>query len=224
MQRKTPVRLMSTTSRHGSREILEVDPRRADAGVVEEDVEAAEGLARPSKSARTAAGSVTFVGTACDRSRPPPRRRRSSAQRLAPAPGEDDAIAFIQHSRCDGFADPGARARHDCDLGGRRHDWRRLSVAAAAILGEGHARGKRRAAIAYRPSRHRRRGRGRRWPVRWSLPWTAGRLRCRACSLQGAEAGRLPDLSARQRLPLREAAARPSGQPSYLKDNWTRAR
>ena len=120
VHRKTPVRLMSTTVFHCSKvRSSRLIAGRADAGVVEQHVEAAEGLAWCARTGRCTDAGSAHVGR---------HRQRAPAggaglgdrllQRLAAAAGERPRGSRPCSSASgDGLADAGAGAGDDGDFG-----------------------------------------------------------------------------------------------------------
>ena len=122
MQRNAPVRLTSTTRRHSS--IVRSSSgtaRRARAGVVEEQVEAAEGLLRRLEEGadRLGVGHVGRDGEGPAAVRP--RLVDGLRERLGPAAGQDDRVALGQQGEGRRPADPRPRAGDDRCLAERVH-------------------------------------------------------------------------------------------------------
>ncbi len=114
---------MSTTFFHCSNvSSSRFDAGRADAGVVEEDVEAAEGFAY-AREQRADRRGVRDIGG--DGERGALRGARFGdrlLERLAAPTGEGDAIAFVQQRDGRGLADAGAGAGDDGDFRGSAHE------------------------------------------------------------------------------------------------------
>ena len=93
-------------------ELLERHGRRADAGVVEQQVEAPEPSSTSAKSAATDAGSRTSAGIA---TAPFPASAAAASSGSQPPAREDDGEAGARERDRAGAADAAARARDDGD-------------------------------------------------------------------------------------------------------------
>ena len=103
------------------RQLVEIDRRCADAGVVEEQVESAERLAGPCEE-RPHRGRISDVGGHRDRAvRRGARRRDRLLQRFGTPPGQRHRITGSEEGESDGLPDAGSGARDDCDSRGHAH-------------------------------------------------------------------------------------------------------
>ena len=116
VHRNTPVRLMSTTACHCSmRQIFQRDRRGADAGVVEQQVQAAEALLHIVEQRGDLAGSATSVGRTRT-ARPVTLLGGLMQPVLAPAGQHQGPAGFAERDR-DGASDAGTGAGDERDLG-----------------------------------------------------------------------------------------------------------
>ena len=105
---------------------VEVDCRRADAGIVEQEVEPTESRLRLGEELAHRGG-VADIGGHDQSARP----RQAGfgddlLERLLAAPRQCDVVSLMQQSQCDGFADAGSGTGDNSGFGGQGHAFRSM--------------------------------------------------------------------------------------------------
>ena len=107
--------------------LVQVDRRRADAGIVEQQVEVTKSRLCLGEELAHRAG-IADIGGNDQRARPrKPGLRDDLLEGLASAPCQGDAIALVQQTQCDGFADTGTGTGDNSGFDGRGHAVRSMA-------------------------------------------------------------------------------------------------
>src|SRR5207302_788295 len=107
--------------------LVQVDRRRADAGIVEQQVEPTKSRLRLGEELAYRAG-IADIGGNDQRARPrKPGLRDDLLEGLASAPCQGDAIALVQQTESDGFADTGTGTGDNSGFDGHGHAVRSMA-------------------------------------------------------------------------------------------------